>query len=1126
MPLTEKFAKAFRQHITNNSDPCRRCGYFHNTRACKANFKDCYQKGMSLLEGNDKGEGNATTAELRDLAETIWQTETKKVTVKKTPKGGRTPLPEPNLGKPFLQQQPALLPGTQPTVSPNGSCRFETELVGPEPKKNQIHVVSNYVKVTAVPQELFVYSLSFWRPNPDKTKPNLPYNKKREIKLAFDSVIASDDLELRKNRHVWATDYKDLWTHKALGNHFEGREWNVGPFEYKQLNGKLVKDLHVTIHHTGRLQDIQRSLENEDINDLSDHIRALNAHVARAARQYSAEHDKKTIQVGANKFYVENGLREMRSRGTILGMRTMRGYSTSVRPAEIGTLLNINTATGAFIPPMLVSELLDLVGDQAYVEKILKGATVKIAYHRKNFVETQADGIDFNGDLERTKVFVQFGAPADVQKFFKTIEKDRKDPKSVKTTDQNDAGRTVSEFFAKEAKIKGLDAKKNKWEKLCVNVGTRVKSGWSDTSKDTTMREQSLGGAQWIPACLLEIVPNQLTNAMLSTEHTTEMLRDAVRLPAANAGLIIKEGLPMLGLKTPGHKDADEKLDALGFAVGQKLISFAAKSLNLPTLVYAPPRSLDGKKAGPYGNVVEKVPHRDRANWNLENVGFTNPIIEVESLHVLGLPMCFDSLLDRSKNAEEPNVQIEKRLQYCRDDFHEQLAGHDIWVIKGFTEQQKMSSLEKQLEYWFSDCLSNDCTLILLKEKNYDLYSRIKRTAELEYGCYTVCAVGSKLVDRDGGRGDEQKKGTRYQILSNLALKLNMKMGGDNHWLDSASLNRAVGSEARTKTTMICGADVTHPSAGAKFGCPSVACVVGSVDHHFMNYPGSMRLQAGRQEHIEELGAMMKERLRAWSARNDDTLPTDILFYRDGISESQFDKCKDKEIPRIEEVYAELSKELCRKHKNTEQAPKTVHLTFVVVGKRHNTRFYAKEDKYTYMSKQNKVDVVNGNLRPGLLVDSIITNPSPTNFFLQSHCAIQGTARAAHYHVLQDQMELNARLPNLTQMLCYAFGRATTGVSYVAPAYIADRLCEQGRAYLRQWAEQPDAKPVSEAPKDANSRPYSKEDFEVWKKGKALELAQTKSVWGKNYMDDKDLPEEKRRYNPWHSNLDKGMFWM
>lgn len=102
--------------------------------------------------------------------------------------------------------------------------------------------------------------------------------------------------------------------------------------------------------------------------------------------------------------------------------------------------------------------------------------------------------------------------------------------------------------------------------------------------------------------------------------------------------------------------------------------------------------------------------------------------------------------------------------------------------------------------------------------------------------------VGSKLVDRVDGDG---KKGKRYQVMSNLALKVNTKMGGDNQWLDWEPLYRVIGGQARAETTMVCGADVRHPSAGAKLGCPSIACVVASVDQRFMNYPGPMRLQAG-----------------------------------------------------------------------------------------------------------------------------------------------------------------------------------------------------------------------------------------------------------------------------------------
>lgn len=123
-------------------------------------------------------------------------------------------------------------------------------------------------------------------------------------------------------------------------------------------------------------------------------------------------------------------------------------------------------------------------------------------------------------------------------------------------------------------------------------------------------------------------------------------------------------------------------------------------------------------------------------------------------------------------------------------------------------------------------------------------------------------------------------------------------------------------------------------------------------------------------------------------------------------------------------------------------------------------------------------------------------------------------------------MQLGDNLPKLTHILCFAFGRATTGVSYVVPAYIADRLCEQGRAYLRYWAEDPKVKPVFEAPNDADGKASGRVAFDRWKKARALQLARTPSVWGGQYNDSTALPEKERRYNPWHPNFNKVMFWM
>lgn len=274
-----------------------------------------------------------------------------------------------------------------------------------------------------------------------------------------------------------------------------------------------------------------------------------------------------------------------------------------------------------------------------------------------------------------------------------------------------------------------------------------------------------------------------------------------------------------------------------------------------------------------------------------------------------------------------------------------------------------------------------------------------------------------------------------------------------------------------------------------------------------MNYPGSMRLQAGGQEEIEDMYGMVTERLRAWSENNEGALPEQVLFYRDGISESHFKSCQDVEVAAIRRAFADL----CTKLKRTE----TLKLTFVVVGKRHHTRFYPTAAKDTTNLLRGKD---NSNLQPGLYVDRNVTDPARFNFYLQSHQAIQGTARSAHYHVLVDEIGFgNGKdLPNVTHALCYAFGRATKGISYCAPCYIADRLCERGRVYLRRWNLKSSGFGQPPLPKAGETK---EEALRKWKKDCALKLARNETmpfdsetrIWGQ-YNDDASKGEV--RMNP------------
>ena len=149
---------------------------------------------------------------------------------------------------------------------------------------------------------------------------------------------------------------------------------------------------------------------------------------------------------------------------------------------------------------------------------------------------------------------------------------------------------------------------------------------------------------------------------------------------------------------------------------------------------------------------------------------------------------------------------------------------------------------------------------------------------------------------------------------------------------------------------------------------------------------------------ITDIGEMMGERLQAWKDNNGGKLPTNILFYRDGVSESQFPELKRTELRDIRDG--------CRKAGGVKYDPK---LTFIVCTKRHHARFFARHNKPDPTHKSMYDAGLNkGNaLRNGLVVaDVSIRPPWCFDFWLQSHTAIHGTPRSAHYFVIEHGMSI------------------------------------------------------------------------------------------------------------------------
>lgn len=184
---------------------------------------------------------------------------------------------------------------------------------------------------------------------------------------------------------------------------------------------------------------------------------------------------------------------------------------------------------------------------------------------------------------------------------------------------------------------------------------------------------------------------------------------------------------------------------------------------------------------------------------------------------------------------------------------------------------------------------------------------------------------------------------------------------------------------------MVIGIDVTHPSHTKLSGAKSVAGVVANTKSmDFAQWPCSLRTQTSRQEIVEDLQEMVEERLTVWMANSKTALPKRILVYRDGVAEGQYKEVLNKELPRIRNACAKKSK-----------MAKPIPIMFVIVAKRHHTRFYP-------MNNEGSDD--KGNPRPGTVVDRGITMERGWDFFLQAHACLQGTAKPAHYVVLHSDI--------------------------------------------------------------------------------------------------------------------------
>lgn len=958
--------------------------------------------------------------------------------------------------------------------------------------KNSNTVVTNYVRVPKTPSRVYMYEIIIADvalpmasnvSGPAGTSVTRSITQRGERKRVF-KALCEDSLSPLHRRDDYATDYTTIWTMQPLFSH-DRSPLPLRNLSYSKQSGRRVQvdvDLKYTstldfsngsVDLTGATVVAQNGVGGRDPHMLT---RALNGMVTRSI---TSNPGATLFEVGANKFFMQGS----NTRNT--GLAIHRGYFSSVRPGQSEVLMNINITHTAFLLPMVVSDFIHDIDNNANAkesygsaESILAGRTVRIMYDRP---QTEA-GVDKNAEENRKKQIAGFGAIPQIQQF-----------------EAEDRMWTVKEWF----ETHGLVITQP--NAPCVNVGLR-----------------STGKELWIPAEFLELEPGQPLGRQLSSDHMATMARTALKHPAANQASIIEEGLPLLGV---GNTTVAQVLmTQLSLQTGTALLEIPAEILQAPRLQY------NGKDA-------TKVPKH--ASWNIAfDTFYVAKPISKPPLRIIDLRQ-HPRPTDPRPTAGEVAFGY---LSACKkhgmvmagyspnEEDKEQNAIVQRFTLPTFQKGPKyFETVERLFNTALKELANPTFVLILLNDNKSQPYSTIKRLCDTVMGTKTICVTRPKI------------ERPQPSLFSNLVLKHNIKQGGINHAVmknagtDQKPIIRNGFAELGSDT-MVIGADVIHPGGDT----PSIAAIVGSVDGHFATFPGSIRLQPARQEILTRpnMLEMVKERMAAWVTANGKA-PSRLLYYRDGVGEDQFSQVRDEEVPEISKAYDEL------KTRYGWNGQDSLSIAAVIVGKRHNTRFFSPNDSMTYVDKYgpaaSKVnlekdyrieyrgkgarsqeikvwkDARNGNIIPGLLVDKVITYPpNPDNFedfYLQSHAALAGTAKSAHYVIIRNDAGMNVSsrvLKLLTHHFCYDYARATKGVSYCAPAYYADRLCDRAYRYLRSWLDEDQTRCWTMTDQEKNLGLVGIDQFRI----RVRDAIANDPSWNRG------------RSNPWHPAFNPTMFWL
>ncbi|KAL8647804.1 MAG: hypothetical protein Q9210_005343, partial [Variospora velana] len=455
----------------------------------------------------------------------------------------------------------------------------------------------------------------------------------------------------------------------------------------------------------------------------------------------------------------------------------------------------------------------------------------------------------------------------------------------------------------------------------------------------------------WIPVELGTVMPGQPYRGKLNNTQTKIMLQMAARGPAENARRLVNAGLKVIGVGT-----SNPILSAFGISINTKMIVVAARVLPPPLLLY-------------YNQVPFKP---EKASWNLAGRKFYKP----EPLQKWSYLRCGQSTFSNNYLRV-----LRQQISACGlgDKGPEPPQGYHAMLGKE-DDDKTDEALRKALQRAKDNGVK--FLFVILEKRSKPIHARLKFFADIVVGIQHMTLVHAKLAAQFG---DRDNAGVDY--FANIMQKVNMKMGGINHILGPEGMSQQIQPE----TTMFVGIDVSHPTYTTMAKAPSIVGIVASLDDNFTKWYGSTRIQEGRVEMVAKIGELMGERLNLY-CQKFDKYPANIIIYRDGVSEGQFEMVLEQEVSAIDAKCAQM-------YPRKNQKPPD--LLVIICGKRHRTRFYPTNAEHADQTR-------NQNTRSGVK---------------PCHCTVIRADKNFPPDVIQ----------RLTHNLSYLYGRATKAVSLCTP---------------------------------------------------------------------------------------------